>query len=111
MDVRYRYASNEFQGYVKTVFQYFSSKLCESESLRTDQPDMLRISRPEVLCKKAVFKNSQKHLCQGLLEACNFIKKEALAQVFSVNFAKFLRFYFEIFQKFFIEHHLSGGCF
>ena len=52
--------------------------------------------------KKDVSRNfakfSGKHLCQSLffneVAACNFIKKEALAQVFLVNFAKFLRTYF-----------------
>ena len=29
--------------------------------------------------------------CSGLADGCNFIKKEPLAQVFPVNFAKFLR--------------------
>ena len=36
-----------------------------------------RSSRPEVFCKKGV-----------LHEACNFIKKETLAQVFSYEFCK-----------------------
>ena len=52
-------------------------------------------SRPEAFCKKGVLRNfakfTGKHLCQSLFvnkfagrpEACNVIKKEALAQVFS----------------------------
>ena len=58
-------------------------------------------SRPEVFCKKSVFRNfaefSGKHLCQTLFfnnvaglgpRACNFIKKEVLAQVFSCEFCE-----------------------
>ena len=41
-----------------------------------------RNSRPKIFCKKGVLKNfakfTGKHLCQA--EACNFIKKETLAQ-------------------------------
>ena len=55
-----------------------------------------RNSRPEVFCKKGVLKNfakfSRKHLCQSLffnkVEACNVIKIEALAQVFSIEFCE-----------------------
>ena len=68
-----------------------------------------RSSRPEVFCKKGVLKSfakfTGKHLCQGLFfnkvasAACNFIKKETLAQVyFALNFVKFLR------TPFFREH-------
>ena len=39
----------------------------------------------------------------SLPEACNFIKKETLAQMFSVNFAKLLRTPF--------SQNTSGGCF
>ena len=42
----------------------------------------------------------------GWTKACNFIKKETLAQVcFPVNFAKFLR------TPFLTEQNTSGGCF
>ena len=46
---------------------------------------------PEVFCKKGVLRNfvkfTGKHLRQSLrLQPCNFIKKEALAQVFSCEF-------------------------
>ena len=55
-------------------------------------------SRPEVFCKKGVLRNfakfTGKHLCQSLLfnkvvgQACNFIKKDTLAQVFSCEFCE-----------------------
>ena len=60
-----------------------------------------RSSRPEVFCKKGFLRNftkfTGKHLCQRLFfnkvaglrpEACNFIKKESLAQVFSCEFCE-----------------------
>ena len=62
-----------------------------------------RSSRPEVFCKKDVLRNfaklTGKHLCQSLFlnkvagqrpatEACNFVNKETLAQVFSCEFYK-----------------------
>ena len=56
-------------------------------------------NRPEVFCKKVVLRNlakfTEKHLYQSLFfnkaagfaaEACSFIKKETLAQVFSCEF-------------------------
>ena len=52
----------------------------------------LRSSRSEVICKKRNFRNSGENT-RMRNEVCNFIKKETLAQVFSlnpVNFAKFL---------------------
>ena len=72
---------------------------------------LYRSSRPEVFCKKGVLGNftkfTGKHLCQSLYfnkvagqrpatllkkrlrpEACNFINKETLAQVFSCEFCK-----------------------
>ena len=65
---------------------------------------MFQKQSPEVFYKKGVLRNftkfTGKHLCQSLFfnkvaglrpEACNFIKKETLAQVFPVNFVKFLR--------------------
>ena len=61
----------------------------------------LRKQPPEVFYKKGVLKKltkfTGKHLLQSLCFnkvaglACNFIKKEILAQVFSVNFVKFPR--------------------
>ena len=45
-----------------------------------------------MFCKKVVLRNfakfAGKQLCQRLFEACNFIKKEALAQVFSCEFCE-----------------------
>ena len=57
---------------------------------------LLRSSRPEEFCKKDVLRNfakfTGKRLCQNLffnkLAAYNFIKKEALAQVFSCEFCE-----------------------
>ena len=60
-----------------------------------------RSSRPEVFCKKSTSKNlakfTGKHLCWP--EACNFIKKETLSQVFSREFC-------EIFKNIFFKKHL-----
>ena len=57
-----------------------------------------RSTRPEVFCKNGVLRNfakfTGKHLCQNLFfnkvvgKACNFIKKESLAQVFSCEFCE-----------------------
>ena len=57
-----------------------------------------RSSRPEVFCEKGVLRNfgefTGKHLCHSLFfnkvagSACNFIKKETLAQVFSCEFCE-----------------------
>ena len=64
---------------------------------------LARSSRPEVFCKKDIRRNfakfTGKHLCQDFFfnkvaGACNFIKKEALGQLFPVNFPKFLRTHF-----------------
>ena len=59
---------------------------------------IFRSSRPEEFCKKDVLRilqNSQENTCARvsflLILFFNFIKKETLALVFSVNFAKFLR--------------------
>ena len=75
-----------------------------------------RSSRPEVFFKKGVLRNSAKftgnHLRQSLfliklqVSACNFIKKEAVAQVFSSAFYEITK------NTFFSEHlrwvHLKG---
>ena len=69
----------------------------------------IRSSRPEVFCKKGVLRNftkfTGKHLCQSLffnkvagLTPANFIKKEALAQVFCREFCEISK------NTFFIEH-------
>ena len=59
---------------------------------------MYRSSRPELLCKKVLLEisqNSQENTCARVsfliklkAKACNFIKKETLAQVFSREFFK-----------------------
>ena len=54
---------------------------------------LLRSSHSEVFYKKAVLRNftkfTGKHLCQSLfINACNFAKKETLAQVFFCEFCK-----------------------
>ena len=58
----------------------------------------IRSSRPEKFCKKGVLRNFTKFtgklLCQSLFllklqaQACNFNKKETLAQVFSCGFCE-----------------------
>ena len=57
-----------------------------------------RSTRPEVFCKKSILGNfakfTGKQLCQSLFfnkvagQACNFIKKETLAQAFSFEFCE-----------------------
>ena len=53
-------------------------------------------SRPEMFCKKDSLKNFAKLTGKNFVVRMrpgtwNFIKKETLAQVFALNFAKFLR--------------------
>ena len=55
-----------------------------------------RSSRPEVFCKKGVLRN--------FTQACNFIKKQALTQVFSCEFC-------DISKNTFFSQNASGGCF
>ena len=59
-----------------------------------------RSSRPDVFCKKVVLRNfakfTGKHVYQSLFliklpEACNFIKKETMAQMFSCEFCEISR--------------------
>ena len=54
-------------------------------------------SLPVVFCKKGVFRNRP--------EACNFIKKEALAQLFSCEFYEISK------NTFFTEHHRTTARF
>ena len=65
-------------------------------------PDDFRSSRPKVFCKKGILKilqNLQENTCATVsFEACNLIKKENLAQVFSCEYCEILR------TPFFIEH-------
>ena len=75
--------------------------------LRWNCVKLLRSRRPEVFCKKDVVRNfekfTEKHLCQSLFfnkfATYNFIKKEALAQVFSCEF-------YEISRTPFLTEHL-----
>ena len=64
---------------------------------RSSIPPNTKSSHPDVFCEKGVLRNfakfSGKHLCQDLFfnkvaGACNFIKKEALVQVFSCKFCE-----------------------
>ena len=65
------------------------------DNINNYQNKTARSSRPEVFCKKGVLRNfakfTGKHLCQSLflIEACNFIKKETLAQAFVCEFCEF----------------------
>ena len=45
-----------------------------------------RSSYPEVFCKKGALRKFAKFTGKHLCRACNFIKKETLAQVFSCEF-------------------------
>ena len=69
------------------------------------KPIMDRSSRPEVFCKKDVFKNfakfTGKHLCQSFFfnrvfrsQPATFLKKRLWDRCFPVNFVKFLRLSF-----------------
>ena len=60
----------------------------ENNQIHKEMTETLRSSRPDVLCKKVfleISQNSQKNTCA---QACNFIKKETLAQVFSCEFCQ-----------------------
>ena len=74
-----------------------------------EESQSIRSSRPEVFCEKGVLRNfekTQENTCARVsfliscrAEACNFIKKEALAQVFSCEF-------YEISKNIFFTEHL-----
>ena len=55
----------------------------------------VRSSRPEVFCKKGVFRNFTefigKHLCQSLFWPATLLKKRLWHRCFPENFLKFLR--------------------
>ena len=64
---------------------------------RSSKPPSTKSSLPDVFCEKVVLRNfakfTGKHLCQGFIfnkvaGACNFIKKKALAQMFSCEFCE-----------------------
>ena len=83
--------------------------------LSTTQLGTTRYSRPEVFCKKGVFKNfakfSEKHLCQSHffnkkaagLRPATLLKKRLWHMCFPVKLAKFLRTPY--------LQNTSGGCF
>ena len=51
-----------------------------------------RTSRPKVFCEKVVLRNFTKFTGRHLWpEACNFMEKEALAQVFSCEFCEIFK--------------------
>ena len=64
---------------------------------RSSMPPNTKSNRPDVFCEKGVLTNfakfTRKNLCQGLFfikaaGTCNFIKKEALAEVFFCEFCE-----------------------
>ena len=66
---------------------------------------------PEVFFKKVFLKisqNSQENTCTKVAEACNFIKKEALAQVLSCEFCETFKNIFFKEKKTAFEHLVSN---
>ena len=92
-----------FAALFKSITCNFTSKLndCTQRKSGKEPPTGCRSSRPEMFCKKAVLRNfakvTGKHLYQRLFLnkvvdlACNFIKKESLAQVFSSEFCEIFK--------------------
>ena len=85
--------------FLKSFISFRSQTLLQMMTFSRDSDNtgtwLSRSSRPEVFCKKGSLRNfakfTGKHLCQGLLikfqaSACNFIKKETVAQVFCCEF-------------------------
>ena len=72
--------------WLKPITKYFS--------VTSNHLEYTRSSRPEVFCKKVVLRNfakfTGKQLCQRP-QACIFIKKETLAQVFSCEFCEIFK--------------------
>ena len=62
---------------------------------------------PEMFCKKGVLRDFAKFTGNNLCQACNFIKKETLAQVFSSEFCEISK------NTFFTEHlwATASDCF
>ena len=106
-----------FAALFKSITCNFTSKLndCTQRKSGKEPPTGCRSSRPEMFCKKVVLRNfakfTGKHLCQSFFfdkvagqihrktpvpdsfficrpEACNFINKKTLAEVFSCEFCK-----------------------
>ena len=76
-----------------------------SSVIRTKQS---RTSRTELFCKKSALQNyAKKHLCQSLLfnkvvsSACNSVKKETLAHMFSYGLWEFFKnpFFIDLFYR------------
>ena len=86
---------------IEISFFLFNKKWFFFRETKLMKFQVIRSSRPAVFFKKGVLRNfaeiTGKHLRQSLFLmklqswACKFIKKETLAQVFSCEFAKFLR--------------------
>ena len=76
---------------IKQDYCYWQDISCLEN--RNSRPELkIKSWRPEVFCKKCVFRNSakftEKHLCQSLF--FNKVKKRLWHRCFPVNFAKFL---------------------
>ena len=90
----YKWSSKYFEKINRNV----ENKNSVDYSITSEVIVFLQKEPPEVLCKKGYFRNfakfTGKHLCQSHFfnkvagQACNFIKKEALVQVFSCEFCE-----------------------
>ena len=79
-------------------------KISSKKPNKVNKVNRNRSSRSEVFCKKGVLRNFAKftgsHRCPSLFfnivaaRACNFIKKETLAQVFFCEFCEFSKNFF-----------------
>ena len=72
------------------VLQSFSSSLATECLSLNDELSLIRSSHQRC-CIRKVFLEISQNLQKNRPQACNFVIKETLAQVFPVNFAKFLR--------------------
>ena len=101
------YKVNEGQSFFELIMQAFTLFSLQSPYLRLLSVALIakkcqwRSSSPTMFCKKEVLRNftkfTGKYQCQGLFlnnvtglrpEACNYIKKETRAKVFSCEFCK-----------------------
>ena len=91
----------------KNIFPEYKSLVSKTIKFYKKIVMISRSNHQRCSIKKGVLRNfvkfSGKHLCQSLFmpQACNFIKKESLAQVFSCEF-------FEIFKSTFFTEHLRA---